>query len=298
MGSMTPLRFVAAAVLAGTVVAAAEAADKPWELRVDLAVPVPVALPEVPAVNPFAATSATVPVARTTPMASKFETTFPVRAAIYADAAGEVRRIVFVDVPLPGIVGDLREAVDKVEFSPARSFGGTVPTWVDLAFALDGRVDDGEVTAVRTVSPDPAVPPVPDAAPAPVGADSDAELPATPVEKLEQTPLPRRFRARVSGREWTQTFRLLAEVSPRGRCEKVVFLSLPEGLRGWMLASLAGWTFQPAMGATGPVSAWVVIEGDVAVDLGTLRSDALRVTRESSYPHAAAAPAGGRPLGG
>ena len=82
-----------------------------------------------------------------------------------------------------------------------------------------------------------------------------------------------------------------------GRVEKVVFLSCPEGLRGWLLASLSAWVFQPAQSVEGPLVAWArwtPVSRSVADDLA---GDGLRVSRETLYPRAGARSAGG-PLPG
>jgi hypothetical protein len=77
----------------------------------------------------------------------------------------------------------------------------------------------------------------------------------------------------------------------------VVFLACPEGLRGWLLASMAAWTFRPAAGTGGPVNAWVQLDGEIEVKMGDLASDALKVMRQGWTPGAAAPAAAGPPPG-
>jgi hypothetical protein len=92
--------------------------------------------------------------------------------------------------------------------------------------------------------------------------------------------------------------RFLADVGPSGRCERVVFLSCPEGLRPWLVASLANWSFRPGHDRAGPVDAWVTVTGEVEIDLSTLRADTVRLIPRSSYPGEVAEPGVDPPPGG
>jgi hypothetical protein len=277
---MVRTRFALAMLLMGTTALA----QKPWENRVNIPLPAPVQLPAIPATNPFAAPVASPPVVTTSPMVEKLEETFPVRAAIYVNASGEVQRVVMLDVPLPGSGDDVRQALAETGFAPAHSLAGTVPAWVDVGVDLKGRIDEGSIVGLHASSPNPGEPPTPAEEARSPADPQDRQLPTTAPADLDQLPQPKRFRAKVSGHTWRQEFTLLAEVSPEGHCTRVVFLACPEGLRPWFLASLAAWNFRPAQGDGGPVLAWVRLEGAVEVKVGTLRSSVLRVTRESSYP--------------
>lgn len=259
-------------------------AQKPWETRVNLPVPAPLELPVVPPTNPFAAPLDAAPTIAASPLVEKLDSVFRSTAALYVDASGMVRRAVLLDMPFPGLGDELRQALLETSFTPGRSFSGQGSTWMDVGVDLEGRVDRAKLLALRAVPPDPAVPPVPDGVPHPQVDQRDLQLPATPVQSLDQLPVPKSFRARLSSRSWRQEFRLLAEISPEGRCTRVVFLSCPSGLRRFMLASLSGWTFGPAKAGGSPVSAWVRVEGALEVEVGTLRANALRVTRTSTYP--------------
>lgn len=259
-------------------------AQKPWETKVNLPVPAPVELPAVPPTNPFAAPLDSVPTIVTSPLVEKLDSMFRATAALYVDSGGVVRRAVLLDVPLPGLGDELRQALLETSFTPGRSLSGQGSTWLNVGIDLEGRVDRAKSLGLRAVPPDPSVPPTPDGDPQPQADQRDLQLPATPVESLDQLPVPKSFRARLSSRSWRQEFRLLAEISSEGRCTRVVFLSCPSGLRRFMLASLSGWTFAPATAGGAPVSAWVRVEGALEVEVGTLRANALRVTRTSTYP--------------
>lgn len=258
--------------------------QRPWENKVNLPVPVPVELPAIAATNPFAVPVDTPPTVLTSPLAEKLDSVFRATAAVYVDGAGLVRRAVLLAVPLPGIGDELRLALLETSFTPGKSLAGQVSTWMDVGVDLEGRVDGAKLLALRALPPDPASPPVPEAEPQPVGEPRDAQLPAAPIEAMDQLPLPKSFRVRLPGRSWRQEFRVLAEVSPEGRCSRVVFLSCPAGLRRFLLASLSGWTFRPAQAAGAPVAAWVRLEGALEVEISSLRANALRVNRVSTYP--------------
>ncbi len=272
------------AVLLLALAARPATAEKPWEIKVNLPVPVPVELPAVPPTNPFATPLEEPPVVVASPMVEKLDSVFRTTAALYVDTAGVVRRAVFLQVSLPGLNEELRQALLETSFTPGRALAGQSNAWLDVGIDLEGRVDSAKVVGLRAVPPDPAVPPVPEADSYPAVDPRDLQLSATPVESLEQLPMPKSFRVRLSSRSWRQEFRLLAEVSPQGRCTRVVFLSCPTGLRRYLLASLASWAFRPAQARGASVTAWVNVEGTLEVEVGTLRANALKVTRTSTYP--------------
>ena len=285
-------------ILALVLLSTPALAQKPWETRVDLPVPVPLELPAVPTTNPFAAPVLSPPSPVATPLREKFVQTFAVLASAYVSSEGSCRRVVFTRLPWPGIEADLRQAVSELSFTPARAGGTAVPVWLPLAIDFKGRVDEGRVTNLQATSPDPSTPPVPEVVAPPTPDARDLELPATPLTRVDQLTSPKRPpRIRIDGRTWRQPIRLLAEVSAEGHCQRVVFLACPEGLRPWLLASMAAWTFRPAAGKAGPITAWAVLEGVVEVEVGTLVSEGLRVMRAGSYPSAAARSAAGPPPG-
>jgi hypothetical protein len=273
-------------------------AQKPWEMRVDLPVPVPVELPAVPPTNPFAVPVLSPPTPVATPLRKKFVETFTVLASAYVDSQGFLRRIVFTRLPWPSLGADLRQPISDLSFTPARSARTAVAVWLPLAVDLKGRVEEGRVIRLQATSPDPAAPPLPEAVAIPTPDPRDLELPATPLSKVDQLANPKRPpRVKVEGRTWRQPIRLLAHVSPEGRCQQVAFLACPEGLRPWLLASMATWTFRPATGKSGPVAAWALLDGEVEVEVGKLVSEALRVMRAGSYPSAGAPSSAGLPPG-
>ena len=275
---------VSLAIALFLLVAGSVVAEKPWESKVNLSVPVPVELPAVPPTNPFATPVDTPPVIVTSPMIDKLDSVFRTTAALYVDSGGAVRRAVLLHVPLPGLGDELRQALLESSFTAGRALAGQSNVWLDVGIDLEGRLDRARVLGVRAVPPDPSVPPTPDADPLPAVEPRDLQLTATPVESLDQLPVPKSFRVRLSSRSWRQEFRLLAEVSAQGRCTRVVFLSCPAGLRRYLLASLSGWTFRPALAQGVPAAAWVRLEGALEVEVGTLRANALKVARNSTYP--------------
>jgi len=273
-------------------------AQKPWEVRVDLPVPVPLELPAVPPTNPFAAPVVSPPSPVATPLREKFVDTSTVLSSVYVDSQGFLRRIVFTRLPWPSLAADLRQPISELSFTAARSAGSPVPIWLPLAVDLKGRVEEGRVIRLQATSPEPGASPVPEAEAVPKPGPSDLELPASPLTKVDQLANPKRPpRIRVDARTWRQPIQILAQVSSQGRCQRVVFLACPEGLRPWLLASMAAWTFRPAAGKDGPVAAWTLLDGEIEVEVGDLVSEALRVMRSGSYPGAAAPSGAGPPPG-
>jgi hypothetical protein len=284
-------------ILATVLLAAQSGADKPWEQRVDLPVPVPIELPAIPATNPFASAVVSPPAPTLTPLREKFSELFTVEAAVYIDAEGTCQRVVFTRLPWPGLGPELKTALLETRFNPARAGGTAVPAWIPLAVDLRGRINRGGVDRLQGVSPDPAHPPVAETVALPSPDAADLALPATAVTALDQLPSPKHFRARIEDRSWRQQIKLLDDIDEDGHCRRVVFLSCPEGLRAWLLASMASWSFRPAQGATGAVRSWVEVDGAIDVEVGRLASDAIRVTRQAVYPRAAAATGGAPPPG-
>jgi len=272
-------------------------AQRPWEQRVDLQVGVPLELPAVPPTNPFAAPVVTPAAVNLSPLREKFVDTFAAAASAYVDREGVCRRVLFTRLPWPWLAAELQQAILETTFTPARSHGTPVPTWLSLTIDLKGRINRGRVVRAQGVRPDPAAPPVPDLAAVPTPDAQDLALPATPADQVEQLPGPKRFRARIDGRTWSQPVKLLAQVGPDGHCQRVVFLSWPDGLRNWLLASMAGWQFRPAQGKDGPTASWVQVDGEVEVEAGDVGSDAIRVTRQPASPAAAAGAGAAHPPG-
>ncbi len=270
-------------------------AQKPWEVRADLPVPVPLELPAVPPTNPFATPLLTAPTPVGTPLRQKFQGLFTVLASVYVDTDGGARRVVFTQLPWPSLAEELRPAIAATVFTPARSSGAAVQVWLPLAIDLHGRVQEGRVIGLQPTVPQPGTPPAVEPSPIPSAEARDLALPATPTERVDQLPSAKRFRARVDGKSWRQGIRLLAEVTGVGRCQRVVFLACPDGLRPWLLASMAEWTFRPGTTNDGPMTTWVQLDGEIEVEIGNLSSDALRVMRQGWSPHAAAAGVGGLP---
>jgi hypothetical protein len=278
------------------VLCAPALAQKPWETRVDLPVPVPVELPAVPPTNPFASPVLTPVTAVATPLREKFVDKFTVSTTLYVNSDGACRRAVFTRLPWPGIEADLRRELSELTFVPARAGGAPIPVWLPCAIDFKGRINEGRLTRLQATRPDPATPPVPEAAPTPTPDARDQELPATPLARVEQMAgLKRPPRFSIDGRAWRQPIRLLAEVGAEGRCQRVVFLACPEGLRSWMLASMAAWTFRPATAASGPITAWALLDGEVELEVADLDSEGLRVMRAPSYPGSDAGSAAGSP---
>jgi hypothetical protein len=268
-----------AAPLLALLLAAPTLAQKAWEQRVDLDVTVPVELPALPTINPFARPLLVQPAPVATPLAAKFTVVASTHGTAYIDGQGVCRRVLFAALPLPYVGEPLQQAFREGEFIAARTTGGPAATWWPFALELTGRIKEGTVIRVVPAPPPPAELPVPEGAAAIVAPTAEPGMPATPLEQLAQPPTAKRFRARIDGRDWTQKVRLLAEVSPEGRCSRLVFLSCPDGLRRWLLASLASWTFRPGEDHAGPATAWVQLDVDLGLSVGSFEGGTPRLSR-------------------
>jgi hypothetical protein len=268
-----------AAPLLALLLAAPTLAQKPWEQRVNLDVTVPIELPALPTINPFARPLLVQPAPVATPLAAKFTVVTGARGTAYIDAQGGCQRVLFSSLPLPFAGEELQQAFREAVFVPGRATAGPAAAWWPFTLELTGRVKEGEVVRVQPAPPPPAELPVPDAAAATEPRPGETTLPATPLEQFSQLPAAKRFRARIDGRDWAQKVRLLAEISPEGRCSRVVFLSCPDGLRRWLLASLASWTFRSGEDAAGPVTAWVQLDAEFRLAIGSLEGGTPRLSR-------------------
>lgn len=270
--------------IAALLVTGPALAQRPWEQRVDVPVQVPVALPTIPPTNPFHSPVDAPPKVLETPLEKGFEGVFPVAAGVYVDAKGICQRVVVTAAALPGLTAAVSSELAETRFDPALLGGTAVPVWVTVTMDVRGRISRGAWLGLRGSLPDPAAPPQEAAANAPAFERRDWQLPATPTDALDKLPLPRRFKVRTGSLAFAKAVSLLLEVASDGRCSRVVFLDCPEGLRGWLLASAAGWTFRPALRGGAPVPAWLLLEGELSVETSSLGADALRIVGRSPLP--------------
>ncbi len=261
-------------------------AQRPWEQRVDFPVDVPVALPTIPLDNPFFVAADEPATVLQTPLQRHVEGVFPLEAGIYVDAKGVCQRVVVQSSALPGTTSEVVSELSSTKFSPALLGGTPVPSWVTVRLDLAGRITGGTWQRLRTLVPEPERPPELEREAAPPFERRDLQLPASPVDALDQLPLPRRFRLRVGALAFSCKVRLAVEVGTSGTCQRVVFLACPEGLRPWLLGSAATWSFRAARRGGLSVASWVLLEGEVAVETSSLTTDALRVLRQNPLPAA------------
>lgn len=259
-------------------------AEKPWERKVQVPVPVPLELPAVPPTNPFFSPVDQQPAPRQTPMREDFPVTVAASFAAYVEKNGVCRRAQPISNPFPGVLEPVRQALLETEFTPAKAFGQAAAVWVDVGADLRGEIKEGRVVQLAVTLPDPGETPQLEATPLPPGDPKDAQLPSTALDQLSSLPVPKRFSAKVPSQEFRQPIKLLVEVGADGKVKRLVFLACPEGLRSWVLASSASWLFTPPHSKGSPVPAWVVLSGVLEVKAGTLRAEGLRVSRTSSYP--------------
>ncbi|NCO69341.1 MAG: hypothetical protein GW878_02315, partial [Acidobacteria bacterium] len=146
-------------------------AQKPWEQRIDLPVAVPVELPTIPALNPFATTLIAPPQVKQAVMREKFVDTFTARGAALIDPTGVCRRTVFLSLPWAALGPVLQGSLIEARFNPAKWQGSVAATWLSVSIDLKGRVESGQVSRLEATAPEPATPPRPDPVLTP-GADA------------------------------------------------------------------------------------------------------------------------------
>ncbi len=214
--------------------------------------PVPIELPRVPATNPFAVPLTVQPVALETPLADRLDVAVTAEAAAYVDAYGTCRRVVFTRLPLPGLAPDLQESLAETAFTrrpPSRRDGshlGSPSPWTSADASTAARSCVSHCcrqTSWRRQRQS--------AQPAPAPEPRDLQIPTTRVEQLDQLPTVKRFRVTVGGHDVRQGVRLMLEIGSDGRCLGRCSVSCPDGLRQWLLRSLAEWRFRP-QSADGP----------------------------------------------
>jgi hypothetical protein len=98
-----------AAPLLAFLLAVPMLAQKPWEQRTDLDVTVPVELPALPTINPFARPLLVQPAPVATPLAAKFNLVASARGTAYVNGQGGCQRVVFSSLPLPFVGEPLHE---------------------------------------------------------------------------------------------------------------------------------------------------------------------------------------------
>ncbi len=254
-----------------------------WQQR--LAVPMPTVLPFVALdpVNPFATRVDEPPTLLHATVPERFEATGRAVVAAWVDADGQCREAIVLEQPFPGLVTPLVAEFKDTRFEPARAGTQAKPAWVVLEVGFGAEVRTATVLDQVLQMPDPSAPPAPATplASAPPGrlAELDAAAPST----LTSPAAPRRVKVRVPHHQAEIGIRLLAHVTPQGRCDRFVPLELDGGLTTWVAAYLGTWRLEPGQTNGQPLAAWVVWTARLGLDLGTIKSSEVKVLRDRGF---------------
>jgi hypothetical protein len=264
-------------------VAAQESDVRAWQRRLEVEVPLPVPVVEVPSTNPFASAVDTTPVLRPSRPPEDVDVRGRAVVAAYVDDSGECRGAVPLEVPYPGLAAVLVQEVTTTRFDPARSGDREVAAWAVLEVEMESRVKDSQVTDQTLEMPDPSSPPRPAVQEVMAPPGNLRGLPYTPADQLTTSPSVRRIRARLPSRELETRVRALVHITADGRVDRFVPLDLEPGLEPWLAAFLGRWNVEPAIRDGEPVDAWVVYSCQALLDMTSIKSEEARVAPDRTW---------------
>jgi hypothetical protein len=278
----------AGAVLAGLLLATAaaaaqEAASRAWQQRLQIEIPLPVPLVEVPSVNPFALPVDTPATLLGSTAPRKIAVAGRAVVAAYVDAKGECLGAVPLELPFPGLNAAVVEEFGGSKFDAARSGNDPVPSWTVIEMVFESKVKESVVTEQVLMLPDPSAPPEPSVPERVSPSGNLLRLAATPAEELTERASPRRLKAKAAARDAEIKLTALVHISADGRCDRYVPLELASGLNPWLSAYLATWRLDPARRDGEPVDSWLVYSALVQMKLGSLQSSSFRTLEDRSY---------------
>jgi hypothetical protein len=275
--------ILVALVVVATTAAAQTAANRAWQQRMDVEIPLPIPLVELEAVNPFAVEVDETPkvIRATTPR--KVDIIGAATVAAFVDAKGVCLGAVPLELPVPGLTAPLVEDLNGIRFDPALAGSAPQPSWVVVEIAMEGRVKEAEIIDQTLVMPNPSKPPVPNQPVAMKPPGSLRDLKATPHAQLSKLAAPRRIKVSAPGRDDEIHVRALVHVTENGRCDKYVPLELYGGLNPWFSGFLASWQVQPATRDGAPVATWVEYSARFRMKLSGVSSTTSRVVRDREY---------------
>lgn len=270
-------------MLVSAIAMAQNPATRAWQQQLQMDIPLAVPAMELEAVNPFAQPITAAPRLLTSAAPRKVDVAGPAVVAAYVDSKGDCLGSVPLELPFPGLTGELVEELAGSRFEPARVGPAAAPSWVVLEITMEGRVKESEPAAPQLELPDPSRAPArhpPDRV-SPSG--NLLRLPATPVSELTTLAAPRRIKVSAPGGDASVLINALVHVTADGRCDRFVPLELPAGLNQWLSAYLATWRLEPAVNGDQPVDAWIVYTGRVQIRLSGLQSKNVRTLTERVY---------------
>jgi hypothetical protein len=266
-----------------TTAAAQSASTRAWQQRLEVAMPLPVPMVELDAINPFAGEVDEPATLIESSLPRKVDIVGTAVVAAFVDSKGECLGIVPLELPFPGLTAPLANSLTGSRFEPAMAGSAPQPSWVVLEIAMAGRVKDGTVADQVFELPDPESPPVAQTPGAIAPPGRLRSLKATPQSQLSQLAQPRRLRLSAPGREDEIPIRALVHITKEGRCDRYVPLELDSGLNNWLSAYLATWRARPARTGGNPVDSWAVFSARATLKLSGIDSTDARVAKGRAY---------------
>ncbi len=275
--------LVGVVLLFASAVSAQTSANRAWQQRLSLEIPLPVPAVELESVNPFALPVDTPPKFLTSAAPAKVPVAGPAVIAAYVDAKGECLGAVPLDLPFPGLTSVIVEELTGKRFEPALVGAAPAPSWVVMQARLEGRVKESQAAEPQFTPPDPTTPPIP-SQPSTISPSGHLlRLPVTQTADLTSLASPKRFKIKAPGQEAGIVISALVHVTSGGLCDRFVPLDLPSGLTPWLSAYLDTWRLEPATRDGQPVESWVIYSGRVQLKISGLNSTEIRVLADLTY---------------
>lgn len=255
-----------------------------WQQRLELEIALPVPVIALETVNPFAIEVDQPPKIVSATPPKKVDVDGQAVVAAYVDPKGECLGGVPLELPFPGLTTPLLEELKSTKFDPGATDDGAVGSWVVLGIPVSGRVKEATVTGATLELPNPASPPAPAVPPQVAPSGLLLRAPYAPQGELTVFASPRRFKVKAPAREGEVPIRALVHITPSGRCDRYVPLSLESGLHSWLSAYLATWRLDPALRGGSPHEAWMVYSARAQLKLTPIESrDGVKVMRDRSF---------------
>lgn len=276
-------------VMAG-VVSAQTGPRRAWQQRLEVKVPTAVPLVALEATNPFASPVDVGPALLTAVPPRKLPVAGRALLAAYVEPKGECAGAVPIELPFPGLTGELTSELMRTRFNPARVGAETVASWTVLEITLAAKVKESAVTEQLIELAEAEKPPRQISAEPRYSAGRLAALPAAAHSELTSVAVPKRLSVRSSGGDNEVAIKALVHVTEDGACDRFVPLEVPSGLTSWLSAFVASWRVEPARRGDEPVDCWLVYTARVRIQLGSISSTSVRVLPNQRFSPSAEGP--------
>jgi len=257
--------------------------QRAWQQRLSLEIPLPVPRVELAAANPFVAVVDEAPVLKSFSAPVKVDAVGHAKLAILVDNRGESPGGVPLELPFPGIMNALLEAMRDGKYEPARSGGVSRSSWMVIELGIETRIKEAVILHQELALPDPDNPPevvIPAVRP-PSGRLLEAKT--APREELESLARPKKIKFRSSSSEQTVSFQALVHINGEGRCDRYVPLLQNTGLDRWFSGFLATWKLSPPLADGEPTEAWLVYTARVRFKFSSFQSSTYKLLSGENF---------------